>query len=179
MSWMVRLRAHDGGELLERASYGSPAAAMEAYRALLAREDLVGQPVAAVFKPPRGAVGEANAATWFSRFDKPVGQGRIAPDDPRLDPFTTADEARDAVGSPAPTAAGRPDWETDTRPLSECLKAWAKTRGGRDAAADALKVSRATFDGWCDGRGASQEGMVRRLMTLTDRALDPAGGRTT
>jgi hypothetical protein len=178
MSWMVRLRAHDGGELLERASYGSPAAAMTAYRALLAREDLVGQPVAAVFKPPAGMIEGGNVATWFSRFDKPVGKGRIAPDDPRLDPLATADEARNAVGSPAPAAAARLDWEVDPRPLAECLKAWAKTRGGRDAAAESLRVSRSTFDGWCDGRGASQERMVRRLMTLTDRALDPAGGRT-
>ena len=40
--------------------------------------------------------------------------------------------------------------------------------GSRDAAAGSLNVSRSTFDGWCDGRGASQEAMVRRLMTLID-----------
>ncbi|WP_419952761.1 hypothetical protein [Methylobacterium sp.] len=170
MTWMVRLRAHDGGEILERASYGSPDAAMDAYRLLLGREDLVGQPLAAVFKPPPDATGDGNVGTWFSRFDKPLGAGRIGPDDPRLDPWANAYDAKSAVYSPAPASKPKAalDWEKDERPLSECLKSWAKTRGGRDAAADALQVSRATFDGWCDGRGAAQDRMIRRLMTLTD-----------
>lgn len=66
----------------------------------------------------------------------------------------------------ATAGASGVDWEADDRPLAACLKAWAKTVGGRDAAAAALRVSRKTFDGWCDGRGAGHEGMVRRLMTL-------------
>lgn len=169
MSWIVRLRDVDG-RVLETASYGSPSAAMDGYRLLLAREDLVGQPVAAVFKPPRGAVGDGgNLSTWFSRFDEPLGAGRIGPDDPRLNPWAREIDARAAVNSPAPVEAvsSSHDWEADERPLSDCLKAWAKSIGGRDAAAAALRVSRKTYDGWCDGRGAGQEGMVRRLMTLS------------
>ncbi|KQP91364.1 hypothetical protein ASF60_18140 [Methylobacterium sp. Leaf113] len=170
MTWTVRVRAHDGGEILEKASYGSPEAAMAAYRLLLAREDLAGEPVAAVFKPPRGVVSPNNIATWFSRFDKDLGAGRIGPDDPRLDPYADEATCRAAVSTPLPSGAGPRDWEADGRDLSVLLKEWARIRGGRDRAADALRVSRSTFDGWCDGRGASQERMVRRLMTLTDRS---------
>ncbi|ACS39670.1 MULTISPECIES: hypothetical protein [Methylorubrum] len=169
MTWHVRLRAHDGGEILERASYGSSEAAMDAYRLLLGREELVGQPLAAVLRPPAGVVAEGNVSNWFSRFDRPLGQGRIGPDDPRLDPYADPATAEQALNSAAPAAPAAADWEADPRPLSDCLKAWARTRGGRDAAAAALRLSRKTFDGWCDGRGAGQEAMVRRLMTLTDR----------
>ena len=88
---------------------------------------------------------------------------RLAPEHPF--PAT----AEQALNSAAPAAPAAADWEADPRPLSDCLKAWARTHGGRDAAAAALRVSRKTLDGWCDGRGAGQEGMVRRLMTLTDR----------
>lgn len=168
MPWTVRLRAHADGEIIENATFGTPSAAMDAYRLLLDREDLVGQPLAAVFKPPRGAVSDSNLATWFSRFDRELGQGRIAGDDPRLDPWADANATSSALNSPAPRRAGRVDWEADERPLAECLKAWAKVRGGRDGAAAALRVSRKTFDGWCDGRGAGQETMIRRLMVLTD-----------
>lgn len=163
MNWHVRLRAHDGGEILERASYGSPEAAMDAYRLLLGREDLIGQPMAAVFRPPPGVVGQGTQSNWFSRFDRPLGEGRIGPDDPRLDPYADQMTAERALNSAAPASL---DWEADERPLSDCLKVWARLQGGRDAAAAALRVSRKTFDGWCDGRGASQERMVRRLMTL-------------
>lgn len=170
MPWMVRLRAHDGGEILERASFGSPTAAMDAYRQMLAREDLVGQPVSAVFKPPAGvAGGGTNVSSFFSRFDCEVGEGRIAHDDPRLDPFADSGTARHVATSLPPQQSHPIDWEADDRPFSDVLKAWARRRGGRDAAAEALRVSRKTLDGWCDGRGAAQEGMARRLMTLIDR----------
>ncbi len=168
-SWIVRLRSHDGGGILEKASYGTPDAAMSAYRALLAREDLDGQPVAAVFKPPAGMVQGGNVSTFYSRFDRPLGSGRIAPDDPRLDPHATADEAHRVADTPSPEQALPVDWEADERPFAEVCKAWAKATGSRDEAAHWLRVSRKTFDGWCDGRGASQEKMARRLMTLTDR----------
>ncbi|KST61234.1 hypothetical protein AO398_00680 [Methylobacterium sp. GXS13] len=171
MPWMVRLRAHDGGEILERASFGSPSAAMDAYRLLLRREDLIGEPLTAVFKPPRGATGsDGNTSNWFSRFDRELGQGRIGPDDPRLDPFANSNDAYGAVNSPAPKPPAPVDWEADGRPFAEVLKDWARTRGGRNAAAAVRRVGRKTFDGWCGGRGAAQEAMARRLMTLADRS---------
>ncbi|MCJ2040837.1 hypothetical protein MKK55_18055 [Methylobacterium sp. J-059] len=169
MAWTVRLRAHGDGRILENATFTTPSAAMEAYRLLLDREDLVGQPLAAVFKPPRGAVDDGNIATWFSRFDRELGEGRIAGDDDRLDPWADANATSSALNERAPRAPAAVDWEADARPFSDCLKVWAKARGGRDAAAAALRVSRKTFDGWCDGRSAAQEAMARRLMTLIDR----------
>ncbi|MGC5781738.1 hypothetical protein [Methylobacterium sp. NFXW15] len=169
MSWTVRLRAHDGAQILENATYQTPEAAMVAYRALLDREDLIGEPVAAVFKPPRGAVEGGNVSNWFSRFDCELGEGRIAGDDPRLDPWANPADANGALNSPAPRrVAERVDWEGDERQFADICKAWAKAVGGRDAAAESLRVSRKTFDGWCDGRGAGQEAMVRRLMTVID-----------
>lgn len=61
------------------------------------------------------------------------------------------------------------DWETDPRPLSDCLKEWHKAHGWtRDNAAAALAVPRSTYDGWCAGRTAPHEAMIRRLMTLFD-----------
>ncbi len=133
-SWIVRLRSHDGGGILEKASYGTPDAAMSAYRALLAREDLDGQPVAAVFKPPAGMVQGGNVSTFYSRFDRPLGSGRIAPDDPRLDPHATADEAHRVADTPSPEQALPVDWEADERPFAEVCKAWAKATGSRDEA---------------------------------------------
>ncbi|MCJ2023237.1 hypothetical protein [Methylobacterium sp. J-067] len=162
------MRAHGDGKIVENATFKTPEAAMAAYRLLLDREDLVGQPMAAVFKPPRDVIEAGNRATWFSRYDRDLGQGRIAGDDPRLDPLARGYDADSALNSPGLRRAWPVDWEADERPLAECLKAWAKVRGGRDTAAAALRVSRKTFDGWCDGRGAGQEAMVRRLMTLTD-----------
>jgi hypothetical protein len=168
VSWIVRLRAQEG-DILENASYGTPSAAMSAYRALLGRQELVGQHMAAVFKPPRGLVTQSNTSTWFSRFDRELGAGRIGPDDPRLDPYADETTAASVANTPLGPLPEPIDWEADPRPFAEVCKAWAKAVGSRDAAAHWLRVSRKTFDGWCDGRGASQEKMARRLMTLTDR----------
>lgn len=101
MTWTVRLRRHADGRIIESATYTDPGAAMAAYRTLLGRRDLDGQPLAAVFKPPAGPSG--NHATFFSRFDGEVGAGRISPDDPRLDPAATREEA-DAIASSPPPA---------------------------------------------------------------------------
>lgn len=61
------------------------------------------------------------------------------------------------------------DWESDKRPLGECLKSWHAKRGWtRDQAAEQLRIPRSTYDGWCAGRPAKLEGTVRRLMTLID-----------
>jgi hypothetical protein len=66
------------------------------------------------------------------------------------------------------------DWEADPRPLSDCLKAWHKTRGwSRDEAATALRVPRKTYDGWCDGRMPEREAMIRRMMSLIDAGISP------
>ena len=90
-----------------------------------------------------------------------------------LTPRTFADQAVTARerASAVDRQRGRRhrDWEADERPFAEALKAWARTRVGRDAAAADLRVGRKTFDGWCDGRGAAQEAMARRLTNLTDR----------
>lgn len=170
MTWTTRLRAHADGRITEAAKHATPEAAMAAYRLLLAREDLAGQPMAAVFKPPAGAVGTGNVATFFSRFDRPLGQGRIAPDDPRLDPWATHDDAAriaDTLPPSTPTRAIH-DWEADPRPLAECLREWQRSRGSREGAAAALRVPLTTYHGWMAGRGAAQEGLIRLAMTLLD-----------
>lgn len=173
MTWTVRLRAHADGLLIERATYGTPEAAMDAYRVLLARPDLSGQPVAAVFKPPAGAVERGNRSTWFSRFDRALGEGRLHPHDMRLDPWTGQGEA-ERIAMTSPELEADPelhDWEADPRSFGACLKAWhAAHQWTRDEAAAELRASRGTYDNWCDGRSAASESSVRRLMTLIDRA---------
>lgn len=168
VTWIVRLRQHDG-RIVETASYGSPIAAMDAYRLLLSREDLVGEPLAAVFKPPRGAVTDGNSSTWFSRFDRGIGDGRTSPDDPRLDPFARLERVHEVLHSRPPEVVPI-DWEADARPFPEALKAWHADRGlTRDQASAELRVPRSTYDGWCAGRPCDREATIRRLMTLTQR----------
>lgn len=54
------------------------------------------------------------------------------------------------------------------------LKAWARRMGWtRNQAAVELRVPRATYDGWCAGRPAAQEGMARRLMAQLERQKSP------
>lgn len=62
------------------------------------------------------------------------------------------------------------DWERDKRPLGDCLRAWAKARGfTRAAAAAELRLLPATYDSYCyRDRPVEREGMIRRLMTLSD-----------
>lgn len=63
------------------------------------------------------------------------------------------------------------NWESDTRPMHECLKSWhAAHRWTRNRAAHELRVSRSTYDGWCNKRGIALEQSIRRLMTLVDDA---------
>lgn len=61
--------------LSDRTTTTDPAAALTAYRALLNRADLAGQPCAA-----RLVVG--GRSLFYSEFDKPIGRGRIHPDAP-------------------------------------------------------------------------------------------------
>ena len=71
------------------------------------------------------------------------------------------------------------DWESDPRPLGDCLKAWQVTvNGGREygarkVAADALRIGDATYAGMLKGRPTPYERTIRRLMTLIDRTADP------
>lgn len=64
-----------GRDLTDRTVSPSRAAAFCAFRELLARTDLDGQPVAARFVVD-------GRSLYYSRFDKPFGQGRIHPDAP-------------------------------------------------------------------------------------------------
>lgn len=170
MTWTVRLRAHADGRIVENATFQAPDAAMIAYRALLNRKDLIGKPLAAVFKPPHGVDPNGNVATLFSRFDMPIGYGRIAADDPRLDPFITKDAGDDLTMSGMP-AQPDIDWESDPREFAECLTAWhASLPGGQATAAHELRVSLAVFKSWCEGRTTRFEGPIRRLMSFIDKS---------
>lgn len=71
------------------------------------------------------------------------------------------------------------DWESDPRPLADCLKEWNVTlNGGREYGArkvgqDALRIkSTATYDGLLKGRSTPYEQTIRRLMTLIDQVGD-------
>lgn len=75
-----------------------------------------------------------------------------------------------ALRGSAALSAPSIDWEADSRPLRDCLKAWHGGHGWtRDQAAGELRVPRSTYDGWCAGRQAEREPTIRRLMTLIDR----------
>jgi len=76
MTWKTDLRRHDG-HLSERTLTPDPATAEAAFRALLAREDLIGQPIAARLVSPL-----TRRAIYFSRFDRGLGDGRIHPSAP-------------------------------------------------------------------------------------------------
>lgn len=169
MTWTVRLRAHANGRIVENATFEAPDAAMIAYRALLNRDDLVGKPLAAVFKPPHGVDPSGNVATLFSRFDMPIGYGRIAADDPRLDPFITK-LAGDDLTMSAPPEAPNVNWEADPRKFAECLRDWnASLPGGQTGAARELRVPLTVYTRWCEGHTTKVEGAIRRLMTLIDK----------
>jgi hypothetical protein len=164
MTYRVYLRSHAPGEQgrIEAASKtntANPGAAETAYRALLARDDLAGQPRAAV-------LSRNNRSVYFSRFDRELGEGRIHPDAP-LDLFRDDDGTSEATQW-HPDAAPH-DWEQDERPLAECLKAWhGRPDWSRQRAANELRISKATYDGWCAGRPAENERAIRRMMTLID-----------
>ena len=72
-TFKVDIRWPDGQRLTDRTQTSSAAAAEAAYRELLAREDLIGQPCAARFVVD-------GRSLYYSRFDRPLGDGRLAPD---------------------------------------------------------------------------------------------------
>lgn len=67
------------------------------------------------------------------------------------------------------------DWETDPRPLADCLKEWqvkvnsGREYGARQAAAAELRTPETTYIGWVAGRPCRHEAAIRRLMTLIDQ----------
>lgn len=77
--YKVDLRWDDGGQnrLTDQTKTPEAEVALAAYRALLRREDLVGQSVAARFVV-------AGRSLYFSNFSKPIGMGRIHPDAPLI-----------------------------------------------------------------------------------------------
>jgi hypothetical protein len=63
------------------------------------------------------------------------------------------------------------DWESDLRPISGCLPAWEAAHNWSGAeAARQLRVPYLTYRDWRTGRRRPPETMLRRLMTLIDRA---------
>lgn len=165
--WRVYLRRHDGGEVTDKTVTADMTAAEAAYRALLARDDLAGEPVAAVVSAATGSRSGGGKSIYFSRFDRPFGGGRIHPAAP-LD-LCRQDDGTSEASRWVPPAESH-DWEADPRPFAECLKAW-HTRPGwsRDRAAAELRTAPTTYYGWCAGRGCAAEGAMRRLMTLIDK----------
>jgi hypothetical protein len=73
--YKVDLRWEDGGRLTDRTISPDREAAFMAFRNLLAREDLAGQAVAVRFVVD-------GRSLYFSRFDRPFGEGRILPGAP-------------------------------------------------------------------------------------------------
>ena len=173
--WKTDLRTHSG-QLSDRTETIDPTLAVTAYRALLARADLAGQPIAA-----RLVSAITGRAIYYSRFDRAFGDGRIHPDAP-IDPLRLDDGTNVAtqwrpgliappVDEPVAPAASLDfhDWEADSAPIADCLRRWAKRRGWtRLAASGELRVPHSTYDGWCAGRRVVHEKMVRRIMTLLD-----------
>ena len=91
MIYRVYLRSHaenEQGRILERVEPTSnPVVAEDAYRRFLRRDDLIGQPVAAVLSSDRSSI-------YFSRFDR--DEQRIHPDAP-LDMSATTDKTHEAT----------------------------------------------------------------------------------
>lgn len=93
---------HEGrSRLTDRTQTSEPATALDAYRELLRREDLVGRDVAARFVV-------AGRSLYFSDFAKPIGLGRIHPDAPIIADATSEEAATLAAWRPpsGETAAG-------------------------------------------------------------------------
>lgn len=174
MTYRVYLRSHAAGttgqvDRATRTVTPDPATAEAAFRALLGRVDLVGQPVAAVLSSTAPSGGSSGSAIYFSRFDREIGDARIDPAAPlnllRLDDGT-------AEASAWQPPAESVDWEVDPRPLAECLKVWHAMPGrSRAWAANELRAPQSSYLGWCAGKRPGAEGAIRRLMTMIDRSL--------
>lgn len=160
--WKIDLRWHDG-RLTDRTETPDAALAVEAFRALLRREDLEGQPVAARMVSPA-----TRKSVYFSRFDGAPGTLRIHPDAP-IDPF--ADRDRTAEAAEWRPARQEPhDWEADHRPYDACLKDWRQRHGWTWAqTAEHLREKPSTLKLHADGRFPADTRQRRRLMTLIDR----------
>lgn len=70
-------------------------------------------------------------------------------------------------------------WESDPRPLAECLRDWAARHGVAWGVstwlAERTGASQRTIEGWLAGkRPAGAEPVIRRLMTLLDE-IDARG----
>jgi hypothetical protein len=148
------------GQLEDRLLTENQDDAVAHFRRLLARNDLIGQLVAARLVSPA-----AGRAIYFSRFNRDIGDGRIHPDAP-LD-LDLMEDGTDQATLRRPHAAT--NWDTDTRPFSDCLKAWGQSHGySRQQQADELRVPLTTLHGWHAGRSAALEAALRLLMTLLD-----------
>lgn len=72
------------------------------------------------------------------------------------------------------------DYETDPRPLSECLREFGaalnggRLYGSRRRIATELRTPEATVTHWLNGRGCEQERLVRRAMTMIAAAATPS-----
>lgn len=65
------------------------------------------------------------------------------------------------------------DWESDSRPFAEALRAWIDTHDWSDAeAARQLRLPYPTLRDWLPGgrRRCRLDGAMRRLMSLIDRS---------
>ena len=139
--------------------------AESAYRRLLARDDLAGQPIAAVLSSSWVPGKAGGSAIYYSRFDDP--DRRIPPNAP-LDLKRRDDGTEAALTWHRLTAAT--NWEIDPRPFATCLRAWRIRHGwGRVRAAAELRVSQSTHDRWCAGQVYNREAAILRLMTMIDQ----------
>lgn len=176
MIWKCDIRwqncpGHRDGDLTDRTLTSNRDVAEAAYRALLARADLIGQSCAARLVTPH-----ARGAVYFSRFDCDVGHGRIHPAAP-LDLDRTDDGTPEASAWTPSPPLGTPqvDWVTDPRPFSEVLADWITAHNGgqrygaRGPAAEALGIPPDTLASWLDGRRSPQH---ERAMRLAMIALD-------
>lgn len=171
MTWKIDLRSHDGsdtGQITERSETADVAIAEAAYRALLGREDLIGQPIAARLVSPI-----SRKSIYFSRFDRDIGEGRIHPGAP-LDLMAARDMTAVATRWRPPVLPLH-DWEADPRPWAKVIHAWGlslnggRVHGARDRVAEELRSPRDTVDSWYSGKRVPPgEAALRRLMTLID-----------
>lgn len=158
----VDLRWVDGSasRLTDQTKTPDARVALDAYRSLLRREDLIGRPVAARFVV-------AGRSLYFSHFDKPLGAGRIHPDAP-LSETAGRDEAESlarwlpsaaaAREGPAGVAPGaRAATETPALPSAAAIAAFIQAQGWRiDGPAGALspQAAASALAAWLAGDAA-------------------------